>query len=75
MIDNVSHVDHTFAPIPIETDAAILGRAAQAAQVAWFANPNEITKATFASALRRWGRATGKRDAVEHAEKLLQGEL
>lgn len=75
MIDNVSHVDHSFAPIPIETDAAILGRAAQAAQVTWFANPNETTKATYAVALRRWGKAAGKRDAVEHAEKLLRGEL
>lgn len=59
----------------IQTDTADLQELAMQAHEAWFANPTETTKQTFAAALRRWGRAAGKRDAVEHAEKLMRGEL
>jgi hypothetical protein len=60
----------------IQSDMAEQLEIVMRAHEAWLATPGDAdAKATFAAALRRWGKAAGKQDAVEHAEKLLRGEL
>lgn len=71
-----NHISHAFAPLLIESDTDALRRDAQTKHEAWLTDgSNADKKATFAAALRRWGKAAGKQDAVDHAVKLLRGEL
>ena len=60
----------------IQTDRDEMQELAMQRHEAWLGDPASTDKKTaFASALRRWGKAVGNEDAIEHAEKLLRGEL
>jgi hypothetical protein len=54
----------------IQSDTADLREIAMREHEAWLVNPSsQEKKATFAAALRRWGKAADKPDAVNHAER------
>lgn len=61
--------DEHFNPgAVIETTEATLRNEAQAAHRAWFAEPTSTpAKESFAAKLKRWGRYTRSKRAVDHA--------
>lgn len=72
MTNRISRADGLI----IQTDTADLELDAMQKHGAWLDDPHSAEKKlNFASALKRWGQAAHKRDAVEHAERLLSGEL
>lgn len=71
-MDTISRSDGLI----IQTDTAELQGDAMRKHGAWLDDPHSMEKKlAFAAALKRWGQAARKRAAVEHAERLLKGEL
>ena len=66
-------IPNRLVGLAIEAEPARLERLAQAAQAAWFADPdNPSKKRDFAWALDDWARATGNTTAKQHAARLLE---
>jgi len=64
-----------FASMPgavIESDASYYRRQAQRLQAEWFEHPDLEHQREYAFALKRWATHTRNKQALKHAEKLLE---